>query len=233
VPAALRGVASHRLLDRLIAGKAWIAVVAFALIGIVTLQLALLQLNTSIGRSLVRASGLERTDAALSIENSEMAAGDRVESRAAQLGMELVPVGALRFLGAHPRSDVGHAVGALSSTVQPSASPEATSTAAGAGGAHEAAGGAAGEAEHGVGATQPAAGEAAAAGQGAPAAGEASHTASSAPAAAAPEASTATPSGGGAATPAGGAAASGAGQGTAAPAGESAPAGGTQAGPAG
>ena len=43
LPAAVGWLARHRLIDRLIAGKAWIGVVAFALIGIVTLQLLLLQ----------------------------------------------------------------------------------------------------------------------------------------------------------------------------------------------
>lgn len=111
---ALVGAASrHRLLDRLIAGKAWIAVVAFALIGIVTLQLGLLELNRGIGRSLERQGTLQRENATLSVENSELAAGGRVESRAQSQGMELVSPGALRFLGSDPRGDIGKAAAAL------------------------------------------------------------------------------------------------------------------------
>jgi len=49
---ALEGLAQHRLLDRLIRGRTWIGIVAFALIGIVTLQLGLLKLNGGIGRAL-------------------------------------------------------------------------------------------------------------------------------------------------------------------------------------
>jgi len=127
VPAALAWLAGHRLIDRLIAGKAWIGIVAFALIGIVTLQLALLGLNTHIGRALERESALQRQNAALSIENSEMAAGNRVESRAAQLGMELVPAGSLRFLGSHPHSDPAKAASALSSAHPASAGSEPSS----------------------------------------------------------------------------------------------------------
>jgi cell division protein FtsL len=112
--ALVRGVSRHRLLDRLIRGRTWIALVAFALLGIVTLQLTLLKLNASIGRSLERSALLQRENAALSIENSEMAEGNRVESTAARLGMELVPAGALKFLVASPRADIAHAAAALS-----------------------------------------------------------------------------------------------------------------------
>ncbi len=115
--AALRSLARHRALDRLIAGRTWIVLIAFALIGIVTLQLLVLKLNASIGRALVHEAQLQRENAALSIESSELAAGERVESQAARLGMELVPVGALRFLAVDPRADVARAAAALSTPV--------------------------------------------------------------------------------------------------------------------
>jgi hypothetical protein len=114
---AFDGLAQHRLLDRLIRGRVWIALVAFALIGIVTLQLGLLKLNGAIGRALEHEALLQRQNSALSIENSEMTAGDRVELRAARMGMELIPPGALRFLRARPRIYNGRAAGALSSPV--------------------------------------------------------------------------------------------------------------------
>jgi hypothetical protein len=107
-------VATHRLLDRLIRGRLWIGVIAFALIGIVTMQLVLLKLNAGIGRSLVRETLLQRENATLSAENSEVAAGEQVEAQAEHAGMELIPSGALRFLTAHPASDVSKAAAALS-----------------------------------------------------------------------------------------------------------------------
>ncbi len=109
----LDALASHRLLDRLIRSRVWIGIVAFALIGIVTLQLGLLKLNSGIGRSLERAATLQRQNAALSVENSELASGSRVESQAGQLGMRLVSVGGLQFLGSHAGSDIARAVAAL------------------------------------------------------------------------------------------------------------------------
>ena len=58
-----------------------------------TLQLGLLKLNGGIGRALEHEALLQRENAALSIENSEMAAGERVELSAARIGMEYVPAG--------------------------------------------------------------------------------------------------------------------------------------------
>jgi hypothetical protein len=114
---AVSRLSEHRLLDRLIRGRIWIALVAFALIGIVTLQLGLLKLNAGIGHALARETSLQRENAALSIENSELAAGDLVESSAARLGMEMVPVAALRFLTASPRADAAHGAAALNTPV--------------------------------------------------------------------------------------------------------------------
>jgi hypothetical protein len=118
---ALRRLASHRLLDRLIRGRIWIALITFALIGIVTLQLGLLKLNAGIGRALEREVVLQRENATLSIENSELAAGDRVQSGAARLGMEAAPSRALRFLTPRPKLDAGRGASALSKAVGSSA----------------------------------------------------------------------------------------------------------------
>jgi hypothetical protein len=155
-----RGLFGHRALDRLIRGRIWIALVAFALIGIVTLQLLILQLNASIGRSLVREGQLQRTNAALSIQNSELASGERVESQAAGLGMELVPETSLRFLGSDPHADIARAAAALGTPVHTSSSASseagtATSTTASAASAT----GASGE-QAATGATTPESGEA-------------------------------------------------------------------------
>lgn len=110
---ALDGVSRSGALDRLIRGRIWIGVITFALIGIVTLQLLVLQLNASIGRSLVREAQLQRANAALSIEGSELAGGERVETQAAHLGMQLVPEGSLRFLTGDPRADIARAAATL------------------------------------------------------------------------------------------------------------------------
>lgn len=128
----LEALSSHRLLDRLIRGRMWIGIVAFALLGIVTLQLGLLKLNSSIGRALETESSLQRENAALSIENSELAGGARVESQAVRLGMQLSGVGGLQFHASHARTDVPAAAAALKAPLKPAAaSAEAGSSAAG------------------------------------------------------------------------------------------------------
>jgi hypothetical protein len=126
---ALESLAQHRLLDRLIRGRVWIGLVAFALIGIVTLQLGLLKLNGGIGRALEHEALLQRENAALSIENSELAAGARVEQSAAKLGMAFVPAGALRFLSAGGHGDVGKAAAALASAAHAAAQAREASAA--------------------------------------------------------------------------------------------------------
>jgi hypothetical protein len=125
-----------RSLRRLLAGRVGIVLVAFSLIGIVTLQLGLLKLNGGIGRALEHEALLQRENAALSIENSEMAAGDRVEFGAAGIGMEYVPPGALKALSVHSGSDASRAASALRAPLSSAApsgealdgsSPEASS----------------------------------------------------------------------------------------------------------
>jgi hypothetical protein len=146
----VRELASRRLLERLIAGKGWIAVVAFALIGIVTLQLALLALNSSIGRTLVREAALQRENSALSIEDSERTAGYSVEPAAVRLGMQLIPSGALRFLNADPSGDPQRAAHALSTQNVSSSAAAGEATAQAGAGEGSAAQSASGEATGGT-----------------------------------------------------------------------------------
>jgi cell division protein FtsL len=85
------------LLDRLLGSRAWIAVVAFALIGIVAAQLWVVKLGAGIGRALEHAALLQRENTTLAIEDSALASGERVERLAGALGMVPVAEGALRF----------------------------------------------------------------------------------------------------------------------------------------
>jgi len=117
--------APRAALDRLIHGRAWIGVVTFALIGIVTMQLGLLKLNAGIGRALEHEGALQRENSALSVENSEIAAGDTVELQAAHMGMQLVPAGSLKFLTASP-AYVDRAVSALNRPATPPPPPMET-----------------------------------------------------------------------------------------------------------
>jgi hypothetical protein len=155
---ALDGVSRSGALDRLIRGRIWIGVITFALIGIVTLQLLVLQLNASIGRSLAREAQLQRANATLSIEGSELAGGERVETQAALLGMQLVPEGSLRFLTADPRANIARATAAMKARAHAASSAAeagATTAAASAGASAEAPSAASEPAPTGEAATAP------------------------------------------------------------------------------
>ena len=147
----LERLAGHRLLERLIRGRLWIGIVAFALIGIVTLQLALLKLNGGVGRALEHEALLQRENAALAIENSEMSAAARVQARAAQLGMLPAPTSKLSFLLARSRAGVGKAAAALAShsQVQSTSTEEGGTSSAGASSSEESSSGASEAAQSG------------------------------------------------------------------------------------
>ncbi len=120
-------LAGSRLLDRLIRSRVWIALVAFALIGIVGMQLWMLKLNGGIGRAIEHESYLQRQNAALSAEDSAASAGDLVERRAIANGMRIVPPGSLIFLNTRGRADERLAAARLAQPVQmPSAGTEET-----------------------------------------------------------------------------------------------------------
>jgi hypothetical protein len=118
-------LAPTRLLDRLIRSRAWIVLVAFALIGIVAMQLWLLKLNGGIGRAIEHEGLLQRQNAALSAENSGMSAGDLVEQQAVASGMTIVAPGKLIFLRARGSTDERLAAARLAQPVQVQAGTEA------------------------------------------------------------------------------------------------------------
>jgi hypothetical protein len=110
---ALAGISSNRWLDRLIRGRAWIGLLAFALIGIVAMQLWVVKLGVGIGRALEHEGLLQRENAALSIEDAKLSSGERVEQLAAARGMVVAPPGALRFETARGALDARLAAAAL------------------------------------------------------------------------------------------------------------------------
>jgi cell division protein FtsL len=112
----LARVVDHSLLDRLIRGRAWIGLVAFALIGIVTMQVTLLRLNAGIGSSIERATTLQRETSLLAAQVAQLGSPQRVQAEATQLGMVYAPPGDVRYLHAAP----GDASRAASSFVAPS-----------------------------------------------------------------------------------------------------------------
>jgi cell division protein FtsL len=134
---AIARAARHPLVDRIITGRWSIAVIAFALIGIVTLQLGLLKLNVGIGRSLEKQRTLERENATLGIENAELASPERIRQLAARLGMSPVALSELRFLRApHDPAAPARAAARLHAAVHAGGEAEAHSSTDASGEAH-------------------------------------------------------------------------------------------------
>ena len=78
-------VGDARVLDRLVRGRAWIALVAVALMGIVFMQVSLLKLNAGISRAVDRSrhASSARTSS-LRADISKLDSGERIQAVAAQ-----------------------------------------------------------------------------------------------------------------------------------------------------
>jgi cell division protein FtsL len=126
---AYERVCDSALLDRLVRGRLWIGLLAFALIGIVAMQLMVLKLNEGIGATLKREAALQRENAQLGIEAATVSGESRVEPLAAASGMTFAAPGSVHFVSSS-RSDVSRAAAALAAPIQPH---EATATSTGEG----------------------------------------------------------------------------------------------------
>jgi hypothetical protein len=116
----------HRLLDRLLNGSAWIAIVGTALIGIVFMQVSLLKLNSGIGHAVERASTLDRQNAELRAAVSELGSNDRIQAEAQRLGLVVPPAGSVTFLGKDGRRVGGDAPIALATGTAAAPTPAGT-----------------------------------------------------------------------------------------------------------
>lgn len=125
-----------RLVDRLIGGRVWIAVIAFALIGIVAMQLWVVKLGVGIGRALEHTQLLQRENAVLASEDSALSSAERIERLALAKGMVFASPGALHFDTVDRPLDVRRAVAVLANPIQsPTAAAATGAPEAGAAGA--------------------------------------------------------------------------------------------------
>jgi cell division protein FtsB len=111
---AALGVAGSRLMDRLVRSRVWIVVVAFALIGIVAMQVSMLKLNAGVGRAVETISTLERTNASMRAEVSRLSSGDRIQSLAGARGFVMPAPADVTYLRARDaRADATRAAGRM------------------------------------------------------------------------------------------------------------------------
>jgi hypothetical protein len=93
-------IGDARLLDRLVRGRGWIALVAVGLLGIVFMQVSMLRLNAGISRAVTSAETLERQNSSLRADISKLDAGERIQDTATALGMLRPPAGQVNYLDA-------------------------------------------------------------------------------------------------------------------------------------
>ena len=118
LPAPASAGVPDRLLDRLIGGRAWIAVIAFALIGIVAMQLWVVKLGVGIGRALEHTQLVQQENSTLASEVSALSSAERIEQLALAKGMVPASPAALHFDTLRGPLDARLAAAALAKPIQ-------------------------------------------------------------------------------------------------------------------
>jgi hypothetical protein len=109
------------ILDQLLRGRAWVALIGLLLTGIVFLNVGLLELNGGIARTDARAADFKRETAALRMRVARLASSERIRRAAGAHGFEAAEPGRVGYLRPGP-DDSARAARALGSW-RPSASP--------------------------------------------------------------------------------------------------------------
>jgi cell division protein FtsL len=93
------------LLDALLHGQGWIALVGVLLAGIVFCNVYLLELNRDIAATSERAAAVKRENARLRLDVARLGSSERIQQAAARLGLVLPAPGEVRYLKANPSVD--------------------------------------------------------------------------------------------------------------------------------
>ena len=107
----VRTLPEHSLLDRLVRGRVWIPLLGVMLGGIVAMQVELLKLNSTTGRSIELASALQSRNQILRAEVAADSAPGRIERLGLRMGMMLPGPEAITFLRARSTSPARAAAG--------------------------------------------------------------------------------------------------------------------------
>jgi len=98
-----------RLLDALLTGRAWIALVGLLLAGIVFFNVDLLQMNREITQMADKAAQVKRENDRLRHDYARLASSERIQEAAATLGLVLPTPGEVRYLESKPKLDAHNA----------------------------------------------------------------------------------------------------------------------------
>jgi hypothetical protein len=108
-PSLVVRVIDHPWLERLVRGRAWIAIVATALLGIVAMQVAQLRLGAEIGSETTAVNALTAQNETTRTEIAVMEASHRLSTTAGDLGMVYPAPDAVTYLAVNP-GDAARAV---------------------------------------------------------------------------------------------------------------------------
>src|SRR3954454_7466955 len=112
------------VLDRLLRGPAYIAVVGILLAGIVFFNVDVLELNHGIASTDTRSTQLKRQNAALTLQLAKLGSSERIQTMALQHGLVLPQPGDVRYLRAN-REDAARALRVMTAPDSSSAAPVA------------------------------------------------------------------------------------------------------------
>ena len=109
-PAGRRAKAAARLaaiprspfVDRLLTGRVWIVLLAVLLAGIVSANVALLEMNAGIAQTTEKVTALKRENSRLRLQAARLGSSERIQRAAADLGLVLPAPGEVRYLDARP-----------------------------------------------------------------------------------------------------------------------------------
>jgi cell division protein FtsL len=101
------------VLDALLYGRAWIALVGVLLAGIVFFNVDLLQMNRDIAVTSKRVAEVKRENARLRLELARLVSSERIQEAAAARGLVLPAPGEVRYLRADPTVDARRAASRL------------------------------------------------------------------------------------------------------------------------
>jgi cell division protein FtsB len=93
------------VLDRVLRGRAWVAVIAVLLAGIVFLNVSVLELNRGIASTDEKSAALERTNSALRERVAKLDSAERIQRLAEARGYTLPAPGQITYLRPNPRVD--------------------------------------------------------------------------------------------------------------------------------
>jgi cell division protein FtsL len=117
-----------RVLDALLTGRVWIALVGVLLAGIVFFNVDLLRMNRDITQMADRADALQRQNARIREEVAHLASSERIQEAAAKVGLVLPEPGDVRYLRSNPKVDARNASKRIIAPTEAYTPPTASTT---------------------------------------------------------------------------------------------------------